>query len=73
VFNINIKKLPKCEKGKVRPAFRDFGVQGFTVFIAKHPTYNNSRIAKKKGTNILGSRGLRFWGLKNQTTTHNHS
>jgi hypothetical protein len=60
VFKINLKKILKCEKGKVRSAFQDFRVRGFVIFIAKHPTYNNSGIAKKKGTNISGFQGLGF-------------
>jgi hypothetical protein len=35
-------------KEKVRPAFQNFGVQGFAVFIAKNPTYNNSQNGEKK-------------------------
>jgi hypothetical protein len=54
--NINIYKLMKCKKGKVRPAFWDFGVRNFVSSDVQTSTYTNFRDAKKgKGeTHILG-------------------
>jgi hypothetical protein len=52
----------------VRPTFQDFGVQGFMVFITKHSTYNNSRIAKKKGTNISDFGGFQGFQMPNNNT-----
>jgi hypothetical protein len=62
--NLDIHKFPKCKNGNVRSAFWDFCVQGFAVFIAKHPTYHNSLIVKRKALTIQDF-GVRDFGVSN--------
>ena len=78
--NIDIHKFPKREKEKVRPAFRDFGVQNFASFGTQpqhEQTYEmrfrtniSQNCEKQWGTNISGFRDSGFRVFKYQTTIH---
>jgi hypothetical protein len=45
--NINIYKLSKCEMGKVRPAFQDFGFGTSRGPMSKHRHIQNSEMHKR--------------------------
>jgi hypothetical protein len=70
--NININKLSICEKkGKVRPAFRDFGVQNFASSEAQNINIKKLSICeKRKGETLIsrfrGSELHEFQGPKHQ-------
>jgi hypothetical protein len=60
--NLDIHKFLKCKNRKVRPTFRDFGVRGFTVFIAKTSTDTN--LEKAKGERWVPHFGISGFELR---------
>jgi hypothetical protein len=76
VQTLTYTNFQNARKEKVGPAFWDFRVQGFVVFIAKQQNTTIPEIAKRKecGTNISGFRGSESHDFKSQkTSTTNNS